>query len=40
MAKGDAVWVIVRGDHLEMDGEGVVHAKNEEQVLFYNAQFV
>ncbi len=40
MTKGDAVRVIVGGEQVEMDGKGVVHAKDEEQVLFYNAQFM
>ncbi len=33
MAKGDAVRVIVGREHMEMDGKGVVHAKDEERVL-------
>ncbi len=40
MAKGDAIRVIVGGKHMEMDGKGVVHAKDEERVMFYDAQFV
>ncbi len=40
MAKGDVVWVIVGGEHVEMYGEGVVHAKDEEWVLFYEAHFM
>ncbi len=32
--------VIVGREHVEMDVEGVVHAKDEEGVLFDDAQFV
>ncbi len=34
------VWIIVGGEHVEIDGKGVVHAEDEECVLLYNAQFV
>ncbi len=39
-AKGDVVRVIVWGEHMEMDGKCVVRAKDEERVLFEDAQFV
>ncbi len=34
------VMVTVGGEHMEMDGKGVVYAKDEKRVLFFNAQFM